>query len=292
MSSVIDDRKTWLEARRHAIGASDLAAILGLSPYRSPWDIWALKTDRASEFQGNEATRLGQVFESGILDYAQHKLGELRRNVRISHDTLPLAATLDGQCIGSDRPVEAKTTGLTGPVAGQWGDEGTDQVPEQYLVQVYAQIMCSNSDLGYLFALIPGRGVLQYEIQRQDSVCDKIANFVDVWWTRHIINGEEPSREKASLEIVKQIRRETNKTIALGERELSLLTHIERMKEIISDANERLKMSESHLLASLGDAEIATFPDGRSISYFQQTRKSYVVDESTYRVMRIRKAKS
>lgn len=284
-------RSHWLEERKKAIGASDVAAILGVSPYSSAWDVWAIKTGRVDSWQGNEATKLGQLFEAPILDYAESQLGQLRRNVRIVHDTLPVAATLDAQCVDTNRPVEAKTTGLVGVVNPHFGEPGTDEVPDTYLVQVYAQLLCSKADLGYLYALIPGKGVVYYEIQRNDAVIDKLGNVLDAWWQKHIIGGEEPSREKASFEIVKRMRREASKEIELGETESELLSRIESARKKKSEAGKELVVAESQLLAAMGDAEIARFVDGRSVSYLQQTRKSYVVEESKFRVLRVRKAK-
>ena len=33
-------RDAWLAARRSGIGGSDIAAICGLSPYQTPYDVW------------------------------------------------------------------------------------------------------------------------------------------------------------------------------------------------------------------------------------------------------------
>lgn len=294
MSNVIaqeSERATWLKERKKAIGASDVGAILGVNPYASAWDVWASKTGRVEDWVGNESTKLGQLFEGPILDYAESQLGKLQRNVRIVHETLPIAATLDAQCVDTLRPVEAKTTGLTGLANPEFGEPGTDQVPDSYLVQVYAQLLCSGADLGYLYALIPGKGVVHYVIERNDSVIDKLGNVLDKWWTRHIINGEEPDRSKASLEIVKRMRREASKAIELGETEAEWLTALETARKEKSEIEKRIAIVESQILASLGDAEIGSFADGRSVTYLQQTRKAYQVEESQFRVLRIRKGK-
>jgi putative phage-type endonuclease len=285
------DRAAWLSDRRNAIGASDVAAILGVSPWQSAWDVWADKTGRLSDWQGNTATRLGQHFERAVLDVAEEKLGELRRNIRIVHETLPIAATLDAQCVQTMRPVEAKTTGLAGPVYGDWGTEGTDEVPSNYLVQVHAQLLCTKADLAYLFALLPGRGVVQYEIQRSDKLCDQLANILNDWWQKHVVKDVEPSRDKATLEIVKRLKREPKKTVELGPTEWALSQNLAAKKEAIKELTEQKEAIESQLLAALSDAEQATFPDGSGFSYFAQTRAAYQVQEATFRVMRMRKGK-
>lgn len=285
------DRARWLEDRRKAIGASDVAAILGISPYASAWDVWAEKTGRVEGWDGNEATRLGQFFEPGILDYAESKLGELSRGERILHDSLPVAATLDARCVADGRPVEAKTTGLAGPVYGSWGDELTDQVPDYYLVQVHTQLLCTKADLAYLFALLPGRGVVQFEIERSDKVCDRLGEILHDWWEKHVLADVQPSIEKASYEIVKRLKRVPNKCVELNNDVASLLDRYEKAKRVAKKASEIEERYKTQLLASIGDAELATFEDGRSLTYTQQTRKGYVVQDSTFRVLRVKKAK-
>lgn len=285
------DREKWLEDRRKAIGASDVAAILGISPYASAWDVWADKTGRLEAWEGNESTRLGQFFEPGILDYAESRLGELARGERFLHASLPIAATLDARCVADGRPVEAKTSGLAGPVYGSWGDELTDQVPDNYLVQVHAQLLCTGADLAYLFALLPGRGVVQFNIERSDKVCNQLGEILHDWWEKHVLADIAPSTDKASYEVVKRIKRVPSKSIELNSDVATILDRFERAKRVAKKAAEIEERYKAQLIASLQDAEEASFEDGRSVTYFEQTKKASVVKESKFRVLRVKKAK-
>lgn len=277
------------QIRRERIGASEVAGILGVSSYVTPWQIYMDKTQQLEDWEGNEATRLGQCLESGILDYAEQELGAMQRNVRILHDQLPLAATLDAQLIAGSIPVEAKTTGLVGHTKPGFGEAGTDELPYEYLIQVHAQLLCTRADLAYLFALIPGRGIVRYDIERNDSLSEKIGNYIDAWWTKHIVNKVEPANENVPLEIVKRVKRIPNKVSMLDEHALSLVTHIERMKEIRLDTQKRIDASETQLLLALGDSEAGQLPDGRLVTYYEQTRKPRMVDGCTFRVLRFKK---
>ena len=42
------NNQDFTEERRHFIGGSDIGAILGLNPYKSPVDVWMEKTGKAS----------------------------------------------------------------------------------------------------------------------------------------------------------------------------------------------------------------------------------------------------
>jgi putative phage-type endonuclease len=284
------DRDLWLETRRSAIGASDVAAILGVSPWSSSWDVWAEKTGRLEPWSGNEATRLGQYFEAAILDYADCEFGEIIRGERFVHDSLPIAATLDARIVASNRPIEAKTSGLAGPTYGDWGSPGTDEVPDYYLCQVHTQLLVTEADLGYLLALLPGRGIVQYEIHRREKLQKQLGEVLARWWDRHIVGDIEPSREKASLEIVKRLKRVPKKTVVLSSEDMRMAAQWVIAKENEKSIEKDRKKLEAELLASLGDAEEGFFPDGTRLTYTETTRKAYQVSESTYRVPRLKRA--
>lgn len=292
----VESRDGWLEERRKAIGASDVAAILGCSPWKSAWDVWAEKTGQLEDWEGNEATRIGQYLENGVLDYAESKLGRLERQVRIVVPHKPIAATLDALTTDGI-PVEAKTAGMVGPLQGEWGDSMTDQIPEHYLCQVHAQLLCTEAEYAFLFALIGGRGIVQYQIDRSEELCEAMAVQLCDWWERHVIRGIEPSRERAAMEVVKRLRRVPGKVVVLPDDVDWLLTTRERLKAEAKDIAERIEETDKLLLLKLKDevdgtyAEEGVLPDGRSVTYYEQHRKGYMVEPCNFRVLRVKKAK-
>jgi putative phage-type endonuclease len=284
-----------IEERRKAIGASDVAAILGCSPWKSAWDVWADKTGKLEPWEGNEATRIGQYLENGVLDYAESKLGALARNVRIPYVGGPIVSTLDA-LTEDGIPVEAKTAGMTGPLHGDWGDSLTDQIPEQYLCQVHAQLLCTEAEHAFLFALLSGRGIVQYQIERSDSLCESLATQLCDWWDRHVVRGIEPSRERATMEVVKRLRRVPGKVVELTDDCEWLLTTRERLKAEAKDIADRIEETDKILLLRLQDvdgnyAEEGVLSDGRSVTYYEQHRKGYTVEPASFRVLRVKKAR-
>ena len=59
-------REEWLAQRKHTIGGSDAAGIVGLSKWSSPYSIWADKTGRLPEKEDTEAMRLGRDLEDYV----------------------------------------------------------------------------------------------------------------------------------------------------------------------------------------------------------------------------------
>ena len=61
-STVGLSRDEWLAIRRTGIGSSDIAGVLGLSPWASPYTVWADKRGRVPPVEQTEAMEgLGAV---------------------------------------------------------------------------------------------------------------------------------------------------------------------------------------------------------------------------------------
>lgn len=282
-------RSEWLSLRKKAIGSSELGTILGLNPWSSPWEVWATKRGLLDDWEGNDATDAGRRLEGAVLDHAEQCLGRLKRNVYIHHADLPLSSTLDAMT-EDWRPVEAKTTGIVGPIYGEWGDEETDQVPDSYLIQVHCQLICTRQDMAYLFALIPGRGFCEFHVERNETLHEEIGNRVKDWWERHIVQGHAPSTELLpSLDVVKRLRRTPNKVIE-GTPELEQLwTELADARRVKTSAEKQAKETETQIRMLLGDAEAATLPSGQRLELATVERAGYTVEPGKYTQLKLRK---
>jgi putative phage-type endonuclease len=58
-----EERAAWLKERKLGIGGSEVAAIMGLSKYSTPWQVWAEKTGRFDNDFDNEPMYWGRAME-------------------------------------------------------------------------------------------------------------------------------------------------------------------------------------------------------------------------------------
>jgi predicted phage-related endonuclease len=152
--------------------------------------------------------------------------------------------------------------------------------------------MCTGTDLGYLFALLPGRGFVEFQVEANDKLHEHIGNVCSDWWERHIVQGHDvPMTVKPALEVVKRLRKTPNKVIEADSAFEDLLTLRQAAKECEKQAKSQVEEIESKLLVKLGDAEAANLSDGRQFTYLETKRKSYTVAETSYRTIRIKKGK-
>ena len=282
------DREAWLQRRKQRIGCSEVAAIMGLNPHQTPWEVFADKTGRIEPEPDNQAKRLGRTLEANILDEAERTLGKMERDIALVVDELHLGATLDSRVLATNQPCQAKTAGLLNPMADltAWGQAQTDQIPEMYLVQIHAEMICSEAELGHLWAFIAGRSIVPYQIERSRRITDLIEEFVPAWWQEHIIEGHEPPIDVLPLKVAKRVKREPDKIIDFDQRGEDLWMQRTSLKAESRGADKESKGLEAQILTMMGDAEGFRLPDGKSYVYKEVSRKGYTVGDSKYRMFK------
>ena len=163
-----------LAQRRAGISASEVAAIVGLDPYRSPIDVWLDKTNRTQPFVGNLRTKWGHALEPLIRDdYAERRGLRVEVPGTLDHPTVTWAkATPDGVCYVPGNPVpvrglEIKTHSFR---AAHWyGEPGTDQVPPHELIQCTWNLFVSGLDIWDLVSFVDNQPT-DYLVTRDDDL--------------------------------------------------------------------------------------------------------------------------
>lgn len=123
----------------YTLGGSDVAGILGLSPWATPLTIYTrIKTGQWDDTQ-TPAMRRGTLMEPVVRAmYAADTASSLLGPQSLAHPRLAYGrASLDdvAKRNGERRVLELKTDGRAN--SGEWGEVGTDQIPERYLLQTH-----------------------------------------------------------------------------------------------------------------------------------------------------------
>lgn len=203
------------------VGASDVPAILGLSPWQTPSSVWARLKGLSPPSEGSNATRRGHTLELGILmEYADrygakvyrwqtshrhlHRLKppyrsglyrgpglEEGRMVHFAHEWAgcrPDGIFLDEH--GCKRLVEVKTTRSW----RDWEDkDGNAILPPWYVVQVQWQMFVTQISLTDLEAFnVQDDSRRTYRVNRDHALIERILALVADWYKRHIVGDELP----------------------------------------------------------------------------------------------------
>lgn len=269
-----------------SLGASEVAAALGLSPWTSPYELWARKTGRLTTQKESNALDAGIRLEPAILDWAESVIGRIDRHVEAEIDGTPIVTHPDG-LTGDGSPVEAKTSGITGPLYGTWGEEWSDEIPEHYLVQCLVQLEATGGEACFVPALLGGRGFTMFRVPSSPELQREIVDRACTWFRDHVEADRPPElTTPPPLAVLKKMRREPGSRVEIDS---ELVERWLEAKERAKEAQRQADELQAAVIAALGDAEAGELPDGRLVTYYEQFRKGYTVEDTTFRVLRIKK---
>lgn len=277
-----------VERRRQFLTATDVPAILGQSPWVNAADVFLQKTQGITTFKGNDATEAGNILEPSVLAWAAMKLGPLNPGDWMVHENGINACSLDAQRHNGE-VVEAKTSGIVGPGDPyKWGEEGTDEIPDYYLLQVQAQLMITGALRAWVPALLGGRGFVMFCVQANRDLQEVISENSVAFWQQHVVPRVAPPNVRPSMESLKAMRREPGKTVSVAD---EIAAEFVAAKEAAKAASEREEAAKAALIQALADAECGSWTGGQ-FTFKEQSRAAYEVAESTFRVLRHKAAKA
>ena len=154
--------------RSQGIGASEIAAVMGISPYTSPWEVWARKRGMLEEQEPDQRMWMGTYLQKAIAAAWSDQTGipikwwdRLIRNKErkwqfASPDALVPKFGSDPRKLPWSALAVVDTKNIALDQSGQWDRDagGEDGVPEYYAVQCHWQMSTLNLNACYLAALI------------------------------------------------------------------------------------------------------------------------------------------
>lgn len=180
------DRESWLSGRRKSIGASEVAAAIGISPFMTRLELWEIKTGRKEpkDLSNDSRVVFGQQAEGLIrdlymLEHPEYTLEYYPYRVYYQSETPFLTATLDGELTRVEDGVKGIYEGKTAECTKktQW-EKWNGKVPDNYYTQLCHQLWCVGKEFNFsiLNAKIKGlngdSSLRSYEFAREDMQAD------------------------------------------------------------------------------------------------------------------------
>ncbi len=304
------DEAEWLENRRAGIGASDVAGIVGLSPYASPFSVWADKV-HATERKPSFGMELGKRLEGLILESFEQETGLFvgGRQLHIAHNQFEWAqATLDGLAYESVPWVELETFKRSAGLREALGvvEAKTDgsfgrwrEIPDHYQIQVQWQMVVSGLQNGWLAVLHGGRRFEVYELEADLGVQQSLLNRVTEFRAKHLMtdpavnDGEplppDPDESTVTARTISELWRGATEgeTVELSTDLVADVHALAGVKVRKGEIEGEIRKLSGRIKIALQDAEVGTVAGKPLVSWKQQTTDAYSVAPKTYRVLRL-----
>lgn len=176
----------WHAARQNGLGGSEIAAVLGLSPWESRFSLWHRKRGSIGGQVENSEMDAGKRLEPAICDkfaddhpeFVVMRCGTFRhpdRPWQIANPDRLLFST--GTCRGNiavcrehEHPPVALLEAKLALYPDEWGQQGTDQIPPYYLAQCRWYLDVFTLDRIHIEVFIGAAGEFrEYLVQRDDA---------------------------------------------------------------------------------------------------------------------------
>lgn len=192
----------FLAKRKQGIGGSDIAAIIGVSKFKTALDVFLSKTTEQPELKG-EHLYWGHALEAPIAARFSEETGELiyRQPEIKKHPKHDFAlANADGLIIDkiTQQPIgilEIKTANAF--KTKEWSNED-DGVPIEYIAQVQWYMEIFDVDFAYIAVLIGGSDYRQYRIERDRELAADLLARAKEFWENHVMKNVPPEPQNAA----------------------------------------------------------------------------------------------
>jgi putative phage-type endonuclease len=269
----------WYDARRDSIAASEVAALLGLSPWSSPFDLWWLKRTGDDSQPENDEMKRGRRLEPMVVEDFEQAHPELVigksvtvRNIeRPWQVATPDALGIDGEEVVAT--IEAKTAFSR----AEWGEPGTDDIPVHYRCQVLWQMDTLGVNVAYVpvwFGTQYAEYVVEYDEGDAKFLRDRAEAFLES------VRADRQPDVDDSTATARRLKR-LHPDVEDAEVEVApyVVAQYHAAKRLRDAAESRMRLAENRLRAALGPARVATV-DGRKVA----SRSVYDVKERTQTV--------
>ena len=264
------DRQTY-------IGSSDTAAILGISPWKTPLDVYLDKVQPRVEITDPDKLRVlnrGKRMEPYVIDLLAEETGlEIvrrgERYVDLEYDFL--AAEIDAEAASGEN-IEIKT--VSPFKAKEWGEQQSDEIPVHYAAQAMHALMITGRKICIFGVLIGADDFRIYRIERDDVTIAAIRAKEIAFWKR-VQDRDQPDPSTVSDVFRLFGTHDSGTAIAANE---AIQADVLALKSLKADAKSLeglIALREDRIKLYMGDAAILSMNGTPSITWKEQQSKRF-----------------
>ena len=248
-------KEEWLALRKKlGIGGSDAGSVIGLNPYKGAYTLWAEKTGKIPEFEGNLTTEVGSYLEAFVAELFTKETGkQVRRKNRILVNTdYPFAfADVDRLVVGEKALLEIKTTNSLPAIKKIRNKE----YPEQWYAQMTHYLAVSGLEKAYLAVLIECRDFKIFELDRDEAEISALMSVEEKFWSNVQTNTPPPADglESTSKTITALYPESNSDNVNLYNYQTELARYME-LSEQIKNLEAAKEEAANKVKAFLGEA--------------------------------------
>ena len=277
-----DNRAEWLAWRRGGLGGSDVAGVLGLSPWSSPYSIWLSKVSALDHGEVSEAMEFGSRAEPMLARWFTDRTGlsVFGEQMWCTAPGRPwMLATVDGlvgetaSACSVDDALGAAEWKTTSDPPAEW----EAKVPDHYACQAtWTMAVLDMPQVWFgVLHLAYGRPAFRiYEFKRDLDDEAFLIGACERFWTEHVVAQQPPpiDAHPATTAALKAQWPDPDGTVDADEHARFLLEQHHWFRAEADSALAELDIVDNQLRGVIGDREVLADEGQRVATFKWQTR--------------------
>ena len=280
------DRAEWLKQRESGIGSSEVATIIGLNPWETPYQLWRRKVGLDAPKNETFAMKAGHYLEDAVAQFWHDETGQTiikqsagdwlivnkeRQYMRVSPDR---TFWLGESRAHKDKGIlECKTTQMA---------IDPDDIPKHWFTQLQYQLGVAELEHGSLAWLCSGREFGYKNCAFVPEYFELLVESVEKFWIDNIQGKKEPEAVNVQDILIKYNKHTDNKVIEVGTDEYNAYTELKEVREQLDAIEERKKALEDKLKMCFGDAEAISY-EGQTLATWKAPKPSEKFDDKAFK---------
>lgn len=253
--------------RARGIGGSEIAAVAGLNPYARPIDVYLRKTGQAPDREDTSHLMRGTHLGPALVTWYEAITGRVVTHHGANEQTLvsathPLVvATPDGivhtasRSSKAERVLEAKAPHWRS--ADQWGEPGTDEIPDAYVPQVIWEMAAAGVDRADVAALIDG-DLKIYTVAWDGELFEVLYERAAAFWRDHVLAKTPPPADGSDSHgeyLARRFPASVGELRKASEAEESIALEYRKVRDAREMAEQKEAVLKQMLQDAIGDGE-------------------------------------
>jgi putative phage-type endonuclease len=269
--------------RSKYIGGSDIGAILGLSRFKTPLEVWMEKTGKQTKRLDSLPLRFGSFAEEFVAsEYSLATSFELLHDesIYLHPQHSYMSAHIDRFVMEVDssaptRILECKTANPF--TASEWGEVGSDEVPMSYLCQCIWYMAITGIDKTDLAVLFGNSDFRIYEIARDQALEELVIAKATTFWNECVLKDiPPPVQSEADCQTLFS-KGDPAKSIEAKEETLELTKRLQLLNHEIDIREEEISSIKQSIMSQMGEAELLAY-QGRTLATWKAPKSSFRLD--------------
>lgn len=301
------NREDWLKLRTKGIGGSDVAAALGLSPWRTPVELWQDKRGEGEPQPATDSMHFGTILEDIVAKEFQERTGMKVQRVnctfadgeddwmRANIDRAIVNKTISGNVrvaknpqedqpfITTDAILECKTaSAFSAPL---WGDSQEDEIkagkivtehriPLYYETQVQWYMRLTGVATCYVAVLIGGNDFRMYEVNRNEEAITAIVEKCRAFWFDYVKAGVAP--EPIDIDDIRHLyRREVGPMVEASAGAAIAIGEYRNLKGQADSIKKQMEAVATQIAGFIGENEGLLLDGKKAVTFKAQSRATF-----------------